>query len=297
MARVLVLRTAGTNCDEETAWAFRLAGATVESIHVGQLVAGERRLAEFDILAVPGGFSYGDDLGAGTVLANRLRTRLRDDLDEFVAADKLVIGICNGFQVLVRLGILPGGDGDARGASLIGNVSAKFEDRWTDLRVETNRCPFLPGYSGVAGDGEAVGDGASAAGLVLRSPVAHREGRFVLRDPDALERLRERGQIALVYCRPPRDGEDGPQAAGGEYPANPNGSIADIAGVTNERGNVLGLMPHPERFVHALQDPHWTRRAEGVRDMAPETLERAGDGFAIFSRAVRFVDDTSARIR
>jgi phosphoribosylformylglycinamidine synthase len=261
MTRVLVLRSPGTNCDEETARAFALAGAEAERVHAGALIRRERRLEEFGILAFPGGFSYGDDLGAGTVLANRLRARLADDLRAFVASGRLVIGICNGFQVLVRLGLLPGWEGE-KAVSLIENASGKFEDRWVRLRVVTDGSPFLGGK-----------------GSVLRLPVAHREGRFVARDPEVLERLEAGGQVALRYA--PAEGEAAPP-----YPENPNGSLAAIAGITNPRGNVLGLMPHPERHVRALHDPLWTRRAAGEGGI-PEPEERSGDGFPLFERAVR----------
>ena len=286
MAKVLVLRTAGVNCDEETAHAFRLAGGEVSVLHVGSLLRGEERLEEFDVLAIPGGFSYGDDLGAGTVLANQLRTRLAGDLHDFVDEGKLVIGICNGFQVLVRLGILPGWEGD-KVASLIENVSGKFEDRWIDLRVETDQCPFL----------DCKGEHGAPCPRYLRAPVAHREGRFFLRDPDLLERLRDNGQIALTYRRGSGDDDPEPAAAGGAYPANPNGSVLDIAGICNEKGNVLGLMPHPERFVHRLQGPSWTRNPPGASESALETLSSAGDGFSIFSGAVGFVNDRADKIR
>ncbi|MEM7264128.1 MAG: phosphoribosylformylglycinamidine synthase subunit PurQ, partial [Planctomycetota bacterium] len=171
--------------------------------------------------------------------------------------------ICNGFQILVRLGILPGWEG-LKSASLIENVSAKFEDRWVTLRADGVDSPFLS---------------ASETGQVIRMPVAHKEGRFVLRDPAELERLRERGQIAFVYCR-----SDSNENAEGEYPANPNGSIADIAGITNEAGNVLGLMPHPERFLTRFQDPLWTRRDASELDAADAST--GGDGFALFLGAV-----------
>ncbi len=272
-ARVLVLRSAGTNCDEETAHAFRLAGGTPELLHVGALLRKERRLDEFDALAFPGGFSYGDDLGAGTVLANRLRARLADDLEAFVDSGRLVIGICNGFQVLVRLGLLPGWPGE-KVASLIENTSGKFEDRWVTLRVETDTCPFLRG-----------GEPLTRGGL-LRLPVAHREGRFVVRNPGVLERLRAGGQIALTYVRGPED----PRPTG-KFPYNPNGSVEGIAGIANERGNVLGLMPHPERHVQALQEPTWTRRQAG---RSPEAV-LPGDGLGFFVNAVRHL--TAARER
>jgi phosphoribosylformylglycinamidine synthase len=276
MAKVLVLKAAGINCDEETVHAFALAGADVELIHAGVLLRGERRFGEFDIFVVPGGFSYGDDLGAGTVLANQLRSRLADDIDAFVDEGKLVLGICNGFQVLVRLGILPGWEG-RKAVSLIDNCSGHFEDRWIRMRVETDRCAFLaPRSEG----GEEY----------IRSPVAHAEGRFVARDEETLARLRDSGQIALTYrALEPDEGGEFPSAEGA-FPANPNGSSLDIAGICNERGNVLGLMPHPERFLHLLQDPLWTRQAALPAD-SERDLERAGDGFGLFARAVRFVDD------
>ena len=266
--QVLVLRAAGINCDEETAHAFRLAGAAVTVVHVGELVRGERQLSDFDALAVPGGFSYGDDLGAGTVLANQLRTRLGGDLHSFVDSGRLVLGICNGFQVLVRLGLLPGIDDDAA-ASLVVNQSGKYEDRWVHLRVDGERCPFL--------------DGARESG-VIRLPVAHREGRFVVRDEATLERLASQGQIALRYSE--ASGE--PTA---DYPANPNGSTGAIAGVTNPAGNVLGLMPHPERFLRFLHDPAWTRRVRSGG--LPEDEVTAGDGFSLFASAVQYLRDRS----
>ncbi len=281
MAHVLVLRTAGTNCDEETVYAFELTGADVERLHVGVLLRGERRLDEFDVFVLPGGFAYGDDLGAGAVLANQLRTRLADDLRSFVASGKLVLGICNGFQVLVRLGILPGWEGE-KAASLIENVSGKFEDRWVQLRVASTLSPFLD---------FAPDDGSNPHPHGLRLPIAHKEGRFVLRDAALVERLRENGQIAFTYCRTDT-GESAAADACGEYPANPNGSVADVAGLLNPAGNVLGLMPHPERFVHRLQDPLWTRqRRSDSRDAGGgDDLTRSGDGFALFESAVRYVD-------
>jgi phosphoribosylformylglycinamidine synthase len=272
--RVLVLRTAGTNCDLETAHAFLLAGAEVETLHVQSLLLGHRKLSEFGILAIPGGFSYGDDLGAGTVLANQLRTRLAGDLADFVERGRLVIGICNGFQVLVRLGILPGAispppggagspSGEAsseRAAALVENASGRFEGRWTRVRVETGISPFLE------------------KGKVLDLPVAHKEGRFVVRDPAMLAALERNGQVALRYLEAERD------EPARSYPANPSGSSAAIAGIANASGNVLGLMPHPERHLRALNHPSWTRKA-AVGGL-PADEERAGDGYPLFARAV-----------
>lgn len=281
--RVLVLRTAGTNCDAETAHAFRLAGAAVESLHVGALLSGERRLEEFSVLAVPGGFSYGDDLGAGTVLANELGTRLADALASFVASKRLVIGICNGFQVLVRLGLLPGWEGE-KAVSLVENTSGRFEARWVRLAVETDRSPFLAPPAGAAA-------GAVAGGRrTIRLPVAHKEGRFVVRAEETLSRLRDGGHIALTYVDP-EGREEGPAS---RFPWNPNGSVAGIAGLINEAGNVLGLMPHPERNVRLAQDPSWTRlpsrarSGEPGRTAFPADEERAGDGYSFFAGAVRY---------
>lgn len=261
-ARVLVLRTAGINCDFETVHAFELAGAAVEKLHVHVLLDGTRRLDEFDILVVPGGFSYGDDLGAGTILANQLRTRLRDALENFVGDGRQVIGICNGFQVLVRLGILPGTTGrlDDRPVSLVENTSGLFEDRWVRLRVDTDRTHLLEG------------------GEVLEMPVAHREGRLVVRDPEVLEMLRQNDQIALRYVG------SGPAAGDPGYPANPNGSVESIAGLVSPCGNVLGMMPHPERHLRSLHHPEWPRRK--ARQELPRPDWRRGDGYRIFERAV-----------
>jgi len=280
MARVLVLKAAGINCDEETVHAFRLAGAEVELVDAGALLRGESRLEDFDVFVVPGGFSYGDDLGAGTVLANRLRSRLRAEIEAFVDAGRLVLGICNGFQVLVRFGLLPGWGGEKQ-VSLIESTRGCFEDRWVTLGVESSASPFLT---------ETV-----ARGGILRVPIAHAEGRLVARDPAVVERLRANGQIALTYRRREADAGGRHALAGGVWPDNPNGSLADIAGISNERGNVLGLMPHPERFVHRLQDPLWTRSVLASRDAAD--LERAGDGFAIFASAVGFVDGAASANR
>jgi phosphoribosylformylglycinamidine synthase len=286
MSHVLVLCTAGTNCDEETAFAFARCGADVERLLLADLLSRERRLDEFDVLALPGGFSFGDDLGAGTVFAARLRSRLADDLKAFAASGRLVIGICNGFQVLVRLGLLPGWEGE-KAASLIGNVSGKFEDRWIRLRVESERSPFLA----------ARPPAAAPPARVLRLPVAHGEGRFVLRGAEALERLKAGSQVALRYALDALEAlEDSARPAAGAYPENPNGSTFDIAGITNPAGNVLGLMPHPERFFHAFQDPLWTRRS---RDRAPvdEDAIPRGDGWGFFENAVKFVDDRRAAFR
>lgn len=247
----MILRTAGTNCDRETACAWSMAGAEPRSVHVRELIARPAILREYGILTIPGGFSYGDDISAGKILAVQLSHHLADAVRAFVADGRLVLGICNGFQVLVKAGLLPGprgGDGPA--VTLTHNDSARFEDRWVHLRSGPEAGAFLP------------------ADVVLAMPVAHGEGKLVARDEAARRELQAGGHVALTYCD--RDGEPG------AYPVNPNGSEADIAGLTDATGRILGLMPHPERHVHPAHHPEWTRN----RRETP-------DGRVLFETAVR----------
>ncbi len=261
--KTAVLRAPGINCNHETALAFELAGATAEELHVNDLIADPKRLRDYQILAFPGGFSFGDDIASGQVLARKIKYRLAEPLAEFVAAGKLVLGICNGFQVLVKLGLLPAttsGQSVApvdtawtQEAALTHNESGRFEDRWVNLKVASDsRCVFTKGLPDV-----------------IYLPVRHGEGRFVPRDPKLLERLREAGQIVVRYSD--EKGSSGP------YPQNPNGSVDDIAGICDSTGRVFGLMPHPEVFVRSSQHPRWTRGAGGEID-----------GIAIFKNAVNY---------
>jgi phosphoribosylformylglycinamidine synthase subunit PurQ / glutaminase len=250
---VLILRTAGTNCDVETEHAFRRAGADVERVHVGRVFEAPDTMRKYDILALPGGFSYGDDIAAGRLWANEFVHRLGAPLTEFVDAGKPVIGICNGFQALVRTGLLPGESGlGTQTTTLAGNDSGRYECRWTHLRVEPGPCIFTEGIAGV-----------------IEMPVAHAEGRFVAQD-DVYDALETSGRVVLRYVE--GDGSDA------SYPANPNGSRGGVAAVCNATGTVLGLMPHPERFVERTQHPSWTRKG------SPEF----GHGLAIFENAVRY---------
>lgn len=233
--RVLILRTAGTNCDLETEAAFRLAGAKPERVHVRRVLEGAARLLDYHILVFPGGFSYGDDVGAGKILANELRKRLFE-IRAFVRSGRPVLGICNGFQVLVKAGILPHSPGLIQTASLAFNDSNRFEARWVKLRINRrSRSPFFQGLP-----------------EIIELPVAHGEGKVVFGSPKTLEDLKRTGSIALQYV----DGEG--SLAG--YPHNPNGSVFNIAGLTNPDGNCLGLMPHPERYLTPFHHPRWTRR-------------------------------------
>ncbi len=257
--KVMVLRTAGTNCDAETCHAFELAGAVTQKVHVNRLIENPALLDDFQILALPGGFSYGDDIAAGKILANQLIHHFRDAVRRFINADKLVLGICNGFQVLVKAGLLGSAHADGSGKADITRVtityndSGKFEDRWVHLQPGTDKCVFLD------------------ADRRIYLPIAHGEGKVVFRDETLLKEAQDNGLVALRYVDA--------NGALGDYPINPNGSTDHIAGLCDATGRVLGLMPHPERHIHRTQHPHWTRLAQD---------EPAGDGLSLFMNAVTY---------
>jgi phosphoribosylformylglycinamidine synthase len=273
--RVLILRAPGTNCDQETAFAFQTAGGKPEVVHLNRLLENPRLAADYQILAIPGGFSYGDDISAGRIFGNQIRHHLHDCLQEFKAAVKLIIGICNGVQILVKSGVLLPDRADEPIATLTLNDSGKFEDRWVYLRVASDKCVFLRGIE------------------QMYLPIAHAEGKFVARDDATIQRLDAAGQLVLRYATEPGDRGQGtgdrsqeseatiPQSAIRNpqlpYPANPNGAQLNVAGLCDETGRVFGLMPHPERHIDPTQHPRWTR----------EKRER-GDGLAVFENAVRF---------
>lgn len=252
MSRVktLIMRAPGTNRDEEAAFAFELADAITERVYVNQLVGGEKRLAGYQILAFPGGFSYGDDLGAGKVQANELMARLCDEVAIFIERGGLVLGICNGFQLLVKAGILPGPVSLGQTVTLTNNDSGRFECRWVYLAAnKKSRCIFTRGME------------------LIYVPVAHGEGKLVA-PADVLDRL----DIALYYA----DEAGNPCTL---YPSCPSGSMRGIAGITDATGRVFGLMPHPEDHIRPSQHPRWTRaEASG-----------AGNGLKIFQNAVDWV--------
>ena len=252
--RAAILKAPGTNCDGETAHAFELAGAKPETVWTSELEEGSKRLDDYHILAIPGGFTYGDDLGAGRLVASELQHRMGDSLNAFLRKGRLVIGICNGFQILAKAGILPSGKaGVGQEVTLAGNDSGRFEDRWVRLTSEFNVCIWTQGID------EA-----------FELPVAHGEGKFVPKDPTTLEHLLGFGQIVLHYSDP-----EGREAG---YPWNPNGSVGNIAGICDPSGRIFGLMPHPERHVAATQHPRWTR----------EGRTGEGDGLRIFRNGVRW---------
>jgi phosphoribosylformylglycinamidine synthase subunit PurQ / glutaminase len=245
--KVLILRAPGTNCDFETKVAFEAARAEVDSALVFELFRKEKHLADYHVMVIPGGFTYGDDISAGRIMANELRLRLGEDISRFVADGRLILGICNGFQVLVKTGFLPGPAGGGQPVTLTNNDSGRFECRWIHLKVnEKSPCVFTRGMPG------------------MYIPVAHGEGKLVAA-PEVIDRL----NVVVQYVD-----EKGDTGAG--YPFNPNGSRRDIAGICDDSGRVFALMPHPERFIRWTQHPRWTR----------ETPRQPGDGLQVFSNAV-----------
>ena len=252
--KVIVLRTAGTNCDRETASAFSAFKAKVDLVHIQQLISRQKKLSDYHILAIPGGFSYGDDIMSGKILANELRLKLEEDLRRFISDGKLIIGICNGFQILVRAGLLPFSNGRLKqSVSLTHNDSGKFEDRWVNLKVNPQSV-WTKNLS-----------------EIIYLPVAHGEGKFVVPDEGVLKDLKENQQIVFQYISSD-DKKD-------TYPSNPNGSLEGIAGITDVTGRVLGLMPHPERHFLFEHHPRWTRLKKKTK---------YGDGAKIFENGVAF---------
>ena len=255
--KVLVLRTAGTNCNEETAFAFKKSAAVVSQVHINRLIKREVKLEDYYILALPGGFSYGDDIASGRILANELKVKIGGELKKFIQDGKLILGICNGFQILVKAGFLPGfslDSGMRQEATLTTNDSARFEDRWVHLKVS----------------GNSVWTKNLPEKIYL--PVAHGEGKFVAIDEDILKKIQQKGLVAFRYA-----------SANGKspkYPENPNGAVDNIAGITDATGRVLGLMPHPERHFFFTQHPFWTRL---------DKKSEFGDGADIFKNGVDYV--------
>lgn len=251
---VLILRAPGTNCDQESGFAFDMAGGKSSFAHINQLVETPSMINDYQILCLPGGFSYGDDIAAGRILASKMQSRLSDVLAEFHAAGKLILGICNGFQILIKSGFLLPPDDQGLPATLTWNDSGRFVDCWVNLKTDNDKCVFLKDVD------------------QMYLPIAHAEGKFVPRNDAVLEQLSSNHQLALKYCLP--DGHNGDVA----YPHNPNGSTAHVAGICDETGRIFGLMPHPERHIDPMHHPRWTR----------EGLAEKGDGFAVFQNAINY---------
>ena len=258
--RAMILRTAGTNCDRETAHAFKEAGAETELVHINELARKEKDLNNYQIIAIPGGFTYGDDIASGKILANELKFKHYGALRKFIKSGKIIIGICNGFQVLVKAGLLPdlAGDGEAIESTLTLNDSGKFEDRWVYLKRVKNqrsgvRCVWTEGIN-----------------ETIQLPVAHGEGKFIPGNKNILKKMKNLGLVVFEYV----------DCAGrrAPYPYCPNGSVENIAGICDTTGRIFGLMPHPERYVKAFQHPSWTRNKNN----------KDGDGLVIFKNGVNY---------
>jgi phosphoribosylformylglycinamidine synthase subunit PurQ / glutaminase len=258
--RILVLRAPGSNCDQETAHAFSLAGGLPDRWHVNRVLEDPRRLSSFQVLCIPGGFSYGDDIAAGRILGSQLQHHLACAMEQFREAGKLIVGICNGFQVLLKTKLLDTADDKGSTATLTLNDSGRFEARWVRLQVEPDNCVFLQGMS------------------EIELPVAHGEGKFVVQDPQVFAKMEHAGRFVMRYSA----GSQAPQTNSGScavpYPENPNGAMGNVAGICDSTGRVLGLMPHPERHVDRTQHPRWTRQPE----------RKSGDGLRVFQNAIRY---------
>ncbi|MBI2759502.1 MAG: phosphoribosylformylglycinamidine synthase I [Chloroflexi bacterium] len=258
--KALILQAHGTNRDYDAAEALTLAGANPEGVPLNHLRSGKKRFSDYQMLVLPGGFSYADALGAGKLLAIDLNAYFVNEINQFVSAGKPVIGICNGFQALVKSGILPSyltpfasREGSA---TLTFNAQGHFECRWVTIKPVSQICIWTKGLD-----------------TLIECPVAHGEGNFQVSDGVLLSTFQSQDQIALVYAA------SNGLVANGSYPANPNGSVFDIAGICNPQGNVLGLMPHPENHVHPFQHPNWTRGANHH------------SGLALFQNGVKYASN------
>jgi len=270
--RALVLSGFGINCDLETKYALTQAGARTDRVHINELIALCRQgqgLAPYHIFVVDGGFSWADDHGAGVLLGVKLQSHLGDHLEEFIEAGKLVLGICNGFQALANMGLLPGMDGDyqTRKVALTANDCGNFRNDWVNLVTDPgSRCVFTAGLTRID------------------MPVRHAEGKFYA-SAETIERLRDLGQVVLRYATPDY------KPAQGVFPYNPNGSLDDIAGICDETGRIFGLMPHPEAYHHLSNHPYWTRTMDRMRREGQTPADLEGQGLLIFRNAVRYVEE------
>lgn len=270
--KVCVLRAPGTNCDLETAHAFEIAGGAADRVHLFRLLEDPALLKQYQVLCIPGGFSYGDDIGAGVIFSRQLRGVLNSVMCDFLSEDKLLLGICNGFQVILKAGLLMrrGMQNDSEDpyehrVTLTWNNSGRYTDRWVRLKVTSSNCVFFKDMD------------------EFEVPIAHAEGRISVTDDSVLQQLQDAGQIAACYWSEQAaamvGAASGPTSIGLlPEPANPNGSAANIAGLSDETGRVLGLMPHPERFLFATQHPQWTRLG----------LRGEGQGLQLFRNAVNY---------
>lgn len=260
--RVLVFSGYGLNCEEETKFAFDTAGANADIVHINDLVLNKKKIRDYEILAFPGGFSYGDDTGSGNAYAHKIKNHLWEEMQKFIDEKKLIIGICNGCQIIVNLGLVPALEHKygQREVALLHNDSARYIDRWVDLKVESNS-PWLSGIN------------------TLSVPIAHGEGRLFA-DQKTLTLLQKKKLIAFTYTK-------GEMSTFQNLPANPTGTLKNIAGLTDESGRILGMMPHPERALFFTQLPNWTLlKEEYLRKN--KKIPIYGPGLTVFKNAVRY---------
>jgi phosphoribosylformylglycinamidine synthase subunit PurQ / glutaminase len=262
--RALVLTGYGINCDFETKAAFEQAGAKADRVHLNDLIENPWKLDDYQILAFPGGFSYGDDVASGRVLAVRGKATLGDRIVEFFEKDKLIIGICNGFQVMAKFGLVSNKSDDllTQRVTVTFNDSGRFEDRWVKLVGASDKSVWTRGID------------------EIYLPVAHGEGKFFA-EPEVVKSIESSGQVVFRYAAQSGD------PAGGKYPDNPNGSLNDIAGICDPSGRAMGMMPHPERFLHFTNHPDWTRKKEETKRMG-KVLAEEGEGLKIFRNGVNY---------
>ncbi len=264
MTKVIVLSGYGLNCEEETLHAFNHVGIEGNIRHINDLIESPKELEEYQILAVPGGFSYGDDTGSGNAFAQKIKLALWDELQAFISRDTLTIGICNGCQILVNLGLVPAlNNYGERDVAVTHNESARYQCRWIDLKINGNSSsPWLKDIE------------------TLHVPVAHGEGRFMM-DDKTLEQLQSNGQISAQYIN------DNGEFAKGEFPVNPNGSISDIAAITDKTGRILAMMPHPERGMFTWQRDDYHELKDAAQRGGSDLFEES-EGMEIFKNAAKY---------
>ena len=266
--KVLIMSGYGINCETESKHAFEKAGAQAEIVHVNELMSGKKRMSDYNIIMFPGGFSYGDDTGSGNAFANKIKNNLWNDLTEFINAGKLILGICNGFQVMTHLGLfaLPSGNYGTRINALQANTSNRYECLWVNIKHNNSNCVFTKGIA------------------KTRLPVAHGEGRFVCSN-EVLEELKKNNQIVFTYCD--EQGND----ADSIYPLNPNGAIEDIAAICDKSGRLMGMMPHPERAIYSSHEPEYHLKKEIAKRYKIEMSGIIASNFQVFRNAVEYFKD------
>ncbi len=262
--KVIVITGYGINSEEETARAFEVSGGEADIVHINDIISGDKKLTDYQIVAFPGGFSYGDDTGSGNAIANKMFNNIQEDILKFAQADKLIIGICNGFQMITNLGLVPAVNGDygIRQAALMHNSTARYQCRWIWMKNTSQKCIWTKDVE------------------MLHATVAHGEGNFYA-EPEVMEKIKSQDQIAFKYVN-----EDG-SPANGIFPVNPNGAMEDIAAVCDPSGRIMGIMPHPERFFTFTNEDGWELKKEKLL-RAGLPLPEEGDGLKIFRNGIRY---------